>query len=387
MAVNVFNAKKIPVEFRVELRDRQFNILELPDNQIDQLNFDFSRIGGCGDFDFSLPRNYCDEKFISGGFNIQIYIWNDTTRIFDLWYQGSVQEKIPQVQSGKEFVRVIGHGYQAQLSNIQIPASTPPYVGMELSAIVKSIIDNFVVPNTNITYDLAEIVSTGFIADSISFATDCGSAITTLGDLAGNYEYGVDCNRKFYFKPRSSTPGIYLSIGQDIINFSEDQDFKDIINQVIIQGGTLGDGSTYTKTFNDAQSQLKFGIIAQIIQNSAITTDDVAAQLATATFLDYNDVIRKATCDLVNRKERFEATIPLPLVVLIADSAILYGQQRYGTFLYSGLIQRQINRISYAIDTNSALSISLDMGNLLPDDADYINRLQYQVEQLRINNL
>lgn len=385
MAINALQAKRIPIEFRVELRDRQFNILELLDSQMDSLTFDYSRIGGCGDFDFNLPRSYCDEKFISGGFNLRIYVWNDSTQVFDLWYQGYVQEKIPTVESGKEYVRVIGHGYQAQLSNIQM--SNVTYTSQEISVIVKNILDTYIVPNTDIVYDIGDLVSTGFTIDSINFSTDCGSALTTLADIAGTREWGVDRNRKFFFKARATTPGLYFSLGQEVVNFSENQDFKSIINRVIIQGGDLGGGVAYSKTFNDTQSQLKYGIISQIIQNSSITTDAVAQQLATATFLDYDDVIRKATCDVVNRKEQFEATIPIPLVVMIADSAILYGQQRYGTFLYSGLVNRQINRITYKIDSNSALETTLELGNLLPDDADYVSRLQYQVEQLRIATL
>ncbi len=377
------NTKTIKVEFRVELRDRSFNMLDVLDAQLVDLQFNYARMGGCGDFSLTLPRKYCDEKYISGGFNIRIYIWNEATAVFDLWYQGQIEEKIPSIKGVKEYIDVIGHGYQSQLSQIQFSAS---YVSQEISVIVKNILDNYIVGVKDITYDSAQIENTGITLDQIDFNTDVQSALQTLSDIAGTREFGVDRNRKFYFKARSSTPGFYFSVGAEIENFVEDQDFKSIVNHLVVQGGDVA-GTPYTKSFDDAASQLKYGRQDKVFQSSPITSDAVAQQLALATFADYNDVVRKATCDYVNRKVQIEQTLPIPLMVLIADSAIQYGTQNYGTFLYSGLINRQINRISYKIDSVKCLSISLDLGTLLPDDADYINRLQYQNEQLRTSNL
>lgn len=377
------------VVFRIELRDRSFNILELNDNLVSGIDFDYSRIGGCGDFKFTLPRKYCDEKYISGGFNVRIYIWNEETKVFDLWYQGLVEEKVPTVQGVVESIDVIGHGYQAQLGYIQLSGLT--YTNQELSVVVKNILDNYILPATDITYDLADIESTGFTANNLKFDTDAQSALQTIADIAGTREWGIDRNRKFFFKARSSTPGFYFPIGKNVINFQEDQSFKDIINRVLIQGGDIDDGMggtiPYQKTYNSTISQLKYGRRDRIYQSSSVTTDPVSSQLANSLFNDYSDVVRKATCDLINYKNRVETTLPIPLFVLIAESAITYGTNPYGTFLYSGLINRQINRISYTIDSQSVLAIKLDLGDLLPDDANFINRLQYTIEQIRSSGL
>lgn len=386
MAVNALYAKTIPVEFRIELRDRNFNILEVLDNQVDSLSFTYARLGGCGSFSFNLPRAYCDEKFISGGCNVRIYIWDDVTQFFDLWYQGYVQTKTPSIQGGQEMVNVAGQGYQGQLSNIQLNNIT--YVNQELSVIVADIVQNHIAPNTGIVYNPALIQPTAFVGSTINFSTDCGSALQTLEEIAGNFEYGVDVNRNFYFIPQSTISAIFFSLGANVQNFSEQQDFTKIINQVVFQGGTP-DGATvpYTNTFDDTLSQLKYGIQSEIIQSSSITDDQVAQQYANSIFEDFDEVVRSATCDYCGRKERLEAVLPIPLTVIIADSAILYGQQEYGTFLYSGLIPRQINQVTYNIDSQKGLSVNLQLGTLLPNNADFLNRLQYQVEQLRIANL
>jgi len=370
------------MEFRVEIRDTAFNLLEVLENEVLALSWDYSRIGGCGNFRFTLPRNYCDEKFISGDFNIRIYIRNESTKAYDLWYQGLVEDKIPNIRGERETVDVVGHGYSAQLSRIQIDRN---YSSDETSVVVKHILDNDITANTNITYDVGDLVATSFTPDTLSFNTDAKRAMQTLSDIVGTREWGVDKDRKFFFKARSSTVGFKFPLGAKITDFSSDQSFKDIINRVIIQGGETG-GSPYSNTYNDTSSQTKYNRRDKIVQNSAITTNAVASNYATAIFAEFSDIVRRARCSFVNHTTRVESTIPIPLFVLLS-SGVTYGSKNYGEFLYSGEIERQINRIQYNINFDGALSIKLNLGQLRPSLAEDIGRLDYKLEQMRSERL
>lgn len=376
--------KRTPVEFKVVLSDRTFNILELPDNQIEMLDFEFAVKGGCGGFSFTLPRNYCDEKYISGGFNIKIYIRNDSTKAYDLWYQGLVEEKTPKVNKIKETIDVVGHGYQAQLANIQL--LNVSYTSQEISVIIKGLLTNYILANTDITYDNSDIDATSFTVDSIKFNGTVQDAIKTLGDLAGAYVWGVDKDRKFYFKAKSTLPGFYGILGKNITSFTENQSFREIVNRIIVQGGDIA-GTPYTATYNDTSSQLKFGRRDKVVQNSAVTTASVSSQLATSLFTQYSDVIRKASCEFIGQKERIEATIPIPLFVLKSTPAVTYGTKKYGTFLYSGIVNREITRISYSIDNLKALRIGLDLGFYMPSEAENFKQITYNLEQVRTSGL
>ncbi len=371
-------------DFKIQLSDRSFNHLEFLDNQVADFGFDFARLGGCGNISLSLPRNYCDEKFISGDFNLKVYFKNRVTKAYDLRYQGLVQTKTPTIESNREYIVVDGSGYVNQLSEIQIPKDTT-FVAMEVSAIVKNILDNYIVGVKDITYDSGDIQNTGITLDTVKYNTDIFSIMQELASVGGNIEWGVNQNRKFYFKIASTTPGFYFNIGSQVINFNEQQSFIDIVNRVIVQGGDVA-GSPYTKIFNDTTSQLKYGRRDKVYQSTAITTDTVAQQLATSIFGNYNDVVRKANMDLVNYDSQVEATLPIPLLVLRA-SGVTYGTKPYGTFLYSGLVNRQINRIQYKVDVTRQLSVSLDLGQYLPDQADKIRQIEYNVDQLRTANL
>lgn len=370
---------------KIEIRDKSFNILENFDAEFMNLSWEYNRIGGCGTFSFDLPRAYCNEKFISGDFNIRIYVRNATTKAYDLWYQGIVENKAPNVHGIDETISVQGHGYQAQLSRIQL--RNVSFSSQEISVIFKNILDNYIVPSTDIIYSGGDIVSTGVTLDSITFNTDALNALQTLSDLAGTREWGINASRSAFFKARSSTSGIYFPLGDKVTSFTSDDSFKDIVNRVIIQGGDVA-GIPFapdptTSPYNDTPSQTKYGRHDYIYQNSSIITDAVAQQFATSVLLEKKDVVRRGRCELSNYETQIEATIPIPLFELVAR-ATLYGEKAYGIFLYSGRIQYQVNRIIYRLNSNdSSLVTNMEFGQPRPAESEVIARLTYQLEQLR----
>lgn len=374
---------------KVELRDKQFNLLEILDNEFINLSWEWSRIGGCGSFSFSLPREYCNEKFISGDFNIRIYKRNESTKAYDLKFQGIVEDKAPNVRGIEEVIQVQGHGYQAQLARLQLVNVT--YTGQEASVIIKSLLDTYVVPNTDIIYDVGDLTATTFTFDSITFNTDVLSAIQTIADTVGTREWGVDEERSFFFLQRSTTVGLYFALGDKVTSFTSDDSFKDIVNRVIVQGGDIA-GTPFTPdstgaAYNNTSSQTKYGRHDEIYQNSSILTDVVAQQFAQSILAEKSDVVRRGRCEIVNYETFIEDTLPIPLFELLARGT-LYGEKLYGTFLYSGRISYQVNRISYKIGSNdNAFTTNLELGQLRPDISETISQLSYQLEQLRSASL
>lgn len=362
---------------RLEIRDRDFNLLEILDKEFMNLSWEYNRIGGCGSFQFNLPRNYCDEKYISGDFNIRIYVRNASTKAYDLWYQGVVENKQPSVRED-ETIRVSGHGYQSQLNRIYINET---YTSQEASVIIKDILDTYIVGVTDITYDVGDISATTFTPDSMQFNTSALDAIQTIADTVGALEWGVDKDRKFFFNARSSSIGYRFALGKDVASFASDDSFKDIVNRIIVQGGDVAD-VPFTATYNSLASQAKYGLRTRVIQNSSIITSAVASQFADSLFAERIDVVRKGSCSLINNSTRIENTIPIPLFALVARP-ILYGERLYGTFLYSGEISYQINRINYRLSDSGDLSTDLDLGKLRPDISEVISQLEYKLEQLR----
>jgi hypothetical protein len=368
------------MKFRLELRNKNFTTKEILDLEYMDLNWSFSRIGGCGQFSFTLPRKRFEERSIIGEANIRIYYRDPTLDAYTLWYQGLITNKVPQIAGNTETMQISGHGYQTQLKRIYLNNIT--YTAQEASVIVKNILDNYVVPNTNISYSAPDIEATSFTFDSITFNEDCSSAITKIADTVGAREWGVDKNRNFYFKARSSSVGFRFLSGLNITSFQDNQDFEEIINRVIVQGAQTGGTYYVAGPYDDTGSQDKYGLRTSVIQNSSVTTSSVAAQLASAVLSEYKEVVRKASCKIVNYTGQLESTTPIPLLAEISRK-FKYGQRKYGTFLYSGIVGRLINRINYSITDNGILNISVDLGQLRPSIAEEISQLEYQIDQQR----
>ncbi len=367
------------MKIRVEIRDRSFNTVAIVDNEYLDLNWSYSRIGGCGEFSLRLPRKLFEERAISGRYNVRIYWFNTLTKAFVLWYQGLIGNKIPSIQGNTEDIQISGHGYQVQLSNIYINNVT--YNSQEASVIVKSILDTYVTPYTDISYSASDIEATSFTFDTINFNTDVQSALQTIADTVGTREHGVDRNRKYIFKARSSSVGFRYIVGKNITNYSENQDFMQIVNQIIVQGAQTG-GTYYTNTYNSTASQAKYGILMEVLQNSSVTTNTVASQLATARFAEFNEVIRKATFDLIGVEALIESTTPVGLVNILVKQD-KYGEKKFGEGLYSGNVNFVVNRINYSLTNNNSLNISIDLEKMRPKISEKISQLEYQLEQNR----
>ena len=367
------------MRFRLEIRDQDFTVKEIIDKEYFDLSWAYARIGGCGDFNFTIPRRRFEERGLRGDYNIRIYYRNPDTDTHDLWYQGLVQNKVPSINGKTESISVTGHGYVSQLSRIYLNNLT---YSSEVSVIVKSILDNYIVPNTDITYSASDIEATSFTPDNIQFNEDAMSAIQKLADIVGGREWGVDKNRKFFFKARSSAVGFKYFLGKEIINFQDNQDFSEIINHIIVQGAQTGGTYATFGPYEDIPSQLKYNERQRVIQNSSVTTSSVASQLATAMLDEFTEVSRRASCELFNLTGLLEATVPIPLLNEISRK-IKYGQKRYGTFLYSGLVNRLINRINYAVTDNGSLKVTLDLDKLRPTLSEQIGQLEYNLDQVR----
>lgn len=362
---------------QIIISDRNLTILADITKDIMNLKWEYGRIGGCGACSFEMPARIYEDLVLGANFNIKIYRRNRATNDYELWYQGRIEDKNYNVRGHTETITVDGMGYQSELSDIYINAT---YTSTEVSVIVKSILDTHIVPNTNITYDAADIEVTSFTPDSIDFNTDALSVIQTLADLVGTREWGVDRNRKFFFKERSSTVGFIYPIPSKVMSYSENNSTKEIVNRVIVTGGEVG-GAPFTATYNDTTSQLKWNRRDKPIQNSAIITSQVAEQYADSIFAEFSDVVRRASVDLLEER-LIERTTPIGLFQSVRPLT-LYGQKKYGSFLYGGYISYQINRIAYALDNYGNMTINLNVGQLRPSISESISKLAFQIDQLR----
>lgn len=364
------------MEYKIVVSDRRFNVLREIQDIAFNISWSYNRIGGCGSFSFDVPIRYCEETFLGGNFNVKIYVKDQTDKEYDLWYQGRIEDKSHVVKGVEEKISIRGNGYQSQLKDIYVDRD---YTTDEASVIVKSILDNDVTPNTDITYDAGDITATSFSFDTLEVNKDAQDAMQTIADVVGSREWGVDKNRKFFFKARSSTVGFRFPIDEFVLNWNNDTSSSEIINRVIIIGGDVT-GSPFTRVSNDLDSQRKWGRRDKVVQNSAIVTNEVADQFSSAIFTESGDISRRARLEILSA-QLIETTIPIPLVQVVAK-LVTWGTKKWGTFLYGGRISFQVNRVNYRIDDVGNFIISLELGRLRPNVAEDLGKLEYRIDQL-----
>lgn len=367
------------MQYKIVISDRSFNVLDEIQDLASDISWGYGRIGGCAEFGFTIPSRFCRNLLIAPGYNVKIYRRNPSTLNYDLWYQGRIESSQPTIIGEVETLEVGGLGYQSELQDIYIDAD---YSSTEVSVIVKSLLDNYITPNTNITYDAGDIETTSFTPDSISFNGNASDAMRTLAEIVGSREWGVDSSRKFFFKARSASVGFRYPFGGKILRYQGDDSTRDIVNHVIIIGG--GD-PPFSATYDDAISQLKWGRRDKAYINSAITTTQVATQIASSFFTEFGDVVRRARVDILDEVQ-IESTIPIPLITFI-PKLYRYGELKYGDFLYSGAINYQVNRVQYSLNNEGTLKLSIQAGQLRPSVAEDIGQLEFQIDQLRQQNI
>ena len=364
------------MDYKIVISDRAFNVIDEIQDIASNISWSYNRIGGCGSFSFDVPIRFCEETFLGGNFNVKIYRKDPADWEYDLWYQGRIENKSVNVKGVEEKITVSGNGYQSQLKDIYISKN---YSASEASVIVKDALDTFIVPTTNITYSAGDITATSFTFDSLEANKDGLDLMQTIADVVGSREWGVDKDRKFFFKARSSSIGFRFPIDAKVLKWSNDTSSNEIINRVVIIGGDVA-GTTFTRTVDDSPSQRKWGRRDKIVQNSSIVSNDVADQFGEAIFADMNDITRRASLELLD-EQLIETTIPIPLVNVVSKT-ITWGTKNWGTFLYGGRIAYQVTRVNYKIDNLGNMTIALELGRLRPNITEDLTQLEYRIDQL-----
>ena len=195
-----------------------------PNSPLKSAKWSWVRTGGCEKFEFMLNRAFDDLGGIAFFRDVELKIEGVT------WWRGYIQEIEPDVET-KEEIKVTARGYSWDLETAELSWHFPRITLRDISGIgeiagvIMFLLDIF--PNvagrpsvtwdsTSKTYTVPHPVFDSFDIDQaayrpkeLSFNREAvRRIILKLAVLAGNFEWGVDQNRLFYFKnPQQWTTG------------------------------------------------------------------------------------------------------------------------------------------------------------------------------------
>lgn len=293
-----------PNRYAIELRDKSFLLKDRLEPYATNVKWEWNRIGGCGRCTILVSGNYARFKATSDD-DIRIYLPNSDGLTASLWYRGYVESVTPSIQGSQQSIQIECSGYFGWLNRVVVhdDGEELVYSNMEISQIVASVIDTFITPSSSITK--GTIQASSFSADRLSFKAAAQEVISTLTDLVGTVECGVDENLEFFWYNQGTSIKDRFFIGEKITKLQDRFDFKNIINKVYFEGGKVDD-ATYKKIGQSISSQNRYGRKEDIISNGSITTDVTAQQYITGILRQKAKPKRQLSITLTNFNRRIE---------------------------------------------------------------------------------
>lgn len=394
-----------PNKFAIELRDKSFRLKGRLEAYVTAVSWDWNRSGGCGKCSLTVSGNYARFN-ISADDDIRIWLPDSSGTTATLWYRGYVESANPKIGSVEQ-IQITCVGYSEWLNRLMIQSggAAVSYSNTEVSSIVNSILTSYVTPNCSIT--AGTIQASNYAPDTLSFKTSVKDALDTLSDLLGNVEYGVDANLQFYWYNQRETIAHRLYVGDRITTFEDKVSFKNIANQIYLEGGKIG-GVAFTASGSSSDSQNRYGKHELIVSNGSITTSAVASQYISGILRQRSRPSRPTTVNVVGTTKRFEASLPIGAVSIVDPSTNQLGA-KYGTVahggdgkiygtranggsgqVYGGTRRDQVEFVSYSINPMNGrvdASIQLSDASEVSLASAFLKQLDQTQEALRQRSL
>ena len=390
-------------DYNVELRNKDGELKKYLTPFVSKVSWEWNRLGGCGRCSITVKKGYRDIIFDARD-DIQIRSKDGATS--KLVYRGFIASVTPTLQDDQTVVLDV-RGYFDLLKKIvvQDTGDTKTYTSTEVGAMVTDIVDTFVTGNSPITKGTVEAGS--FTPDTIDFLSTVDEALRTLSDLVGNVEYGVDETLTFFWVLESSTINHKFFVGDNISILERKVNWDDLVNRIYFVGGEVL-GVKYKETGENTDSQAEYFLSEIILNNSSITTSQVAGQYMGAILTEKSNPKFSIRAQVENTPTRLEDTVPMGLVVfydaeydrdspgdLIGDiigeaadggsdiTVGLTGDGGSGSTI-GGQYSGQINRVKYSLsDTPGRFNIEIELGDTVLETSAKIRRLELGLNSLQ----
>lgn len=222
-------------------------------------NFMLLQNGGCGAFSFTLGEEFT-QATIDDNYRVEFCFFTQPNP----WFTGFITE-VPE-RGTDTLYRYAGYGYFLQLDFVRVNETDT--VGQDIAVIIDDILDDYVVPNTDIVEDTDKIDTSIYtLASTIEWERiTAHSCFETLAELASGYEFGVDEERDFYFRAVDTTVRKRLWIGKHINEFKPVKDRSNLCNKLYIRCGRLTDGTDYVLYRENPASQAANGLREDVVR-------------------------------------------------------------------------------------------------------------------------
>lgn len=251
---------------------------------------------GSGDFEIVLSE--IPEFDIPPFSIVQFKIGNTTYG----WHMGFVtQVEKPGTTPRDDYV-IRGHGLRDQLESVSAEQNISAVT--DVGQIVSDLVQNYIVPNTDIGYDSSKITtSTGVLtAQDIELGKQSISEVLDALAAMANYRWGVNGDGNLFFEPAPSTNNRTYFVGFDCEEFELVEDIESVRNSIKVKrqqskaSSDAAAGWVIGAIREDASSQAKFGVREYEFTAPGYWTDDDCGTLADSILASKKDPPNTGRC-------------------------------------------------------------------------------------------
>lgn len=239
-----------PFEFIVKLLDTDDNVTQILTDEVESVSWSLARYGGLADCIVKWRKDYENIQLVQADYRIEVFMNRQKSAQFDKVYAGFIVDNGPLFNSPDSF-GLRCSGFSTQLNRVVV-GTYEPY-NITTTAIHDSIVNNgdgnprsilydiftkYVVNQTDIQWNDFLVDKATFKPNHIEFAQKADQVISYLAQIAGDFVWGVDQNRDFYFlDPTARDLTRHYVYGKDVTQFSPLYSYEQIRNRIFIKDG------------------------------------------------------------------------------------------------------------------------------------------------------
>lgn len=159
------------------------------------------------------------------------------------------------------------------VENPSTGATKISYVSMDISNIIKDLLDKYQLKGGLVTYTNTTIPTVGLILSiTVKNETYLGAIRRVCGYLPPQWCFFIDGENKFNLKFSDlETADHIVTIGKEVVEGSFRYTFGEMVNSVFFHGGEITPGNKFYKKFTNALSQSQYGLYETIVSDERVT--------------------------------------------------------------------------------------------------------------------
>lgn len=184
---------------------------------------------GCGEFTLELAT----DPGLHHDYRVDIHLWNDPDPI----YSGLVQ-RVPDAGTTERTATYGGYGFLALLNRMLV---TEKYGAQNVRGIVNDLVAKLSVRQPRLVADQTQVDYAPYnTVGALDFLrATAKEALKQLSELAGGYAWGVDADRKLFFKAPNQAVDMHRWYGHHLETFVPQSESDDIVTVVYTKAGKV----------------------------------------------------------------------------------------------------------------------------------------------------